>query len=86
MPVQFQLRMLQLDVGNGHHVTKSTGSVALHAPIEQRATSTDGESRAMRACARGLQIQGVSHCLARCGKTGLHTVQAINYTATLCSW
>ena len=34
MPVQFQLHMLQLVVGNSRHVTKltSTGSVALCAP------------------------------------------------------
>ena len=34
MPVRFQLRMLQLVVGNGRHVIKltSNGSVALYAP------------------------------------------------------
>ena len=34
MPVQFQLRMLQLVAGNGRHVIKLTsiGSVALYAP------------------------------------------------------
>ena len=34
MPVQFQLRMLQLVVGNGRHIIKhtSTGSIALCAP------------------------------------------------------